>query len=79
MKYNGWTNYETWIVALWIDNDHQYWRERAAKYKDRPGILADKLRESLSEHELEGMHADLLNAALNRVNWQEIASHLLED
>lgn len=19
--YNGWTNYETWSVALWIDND----------------------------------------------------------
>ncbi len=20
-KYNGWTNYETWCVALWLDND----------------------------------------------------------
>lgn len=26
--YNGWTNYETWAVALWIDND-QYTAERA--------------------------------------------------
>ena len=32
-RYNGWTNYETWAVALWIDNDqgtYGYWREEAA-------------------------------------------------
>ena len=21
-KYNGWNNYETWVTALWIDNDY---------------------------------------------------------
>lgn len=28
--YNGWTNYETWAVALWLDNEagsQAYWRE----------------------------------------------------
>ena len=31
-KYQGWTNYETWAVKLWIDNEEgssDYWRERA--------------------------------------------------
>ena len=31
-KYKGWTNYETWCVKLWIDNDEGsqgYWAERA--------------------------------------------------
>ncbi len=30
--YNGWKNYETWSVKLWIDNDQgseQYWNEVA--------------------------------------------------
>lgn len=28
--YNGWTNYETWVVNLWMDNDegsYDYWQE----------------------------------------------------
>ncbi len=27
-EYNGWTNYETWLVNLWMDNEegsHRYW------------------------------------------------------
>jgi hypothetical protein len=31
-EYNGWTNYETWAVNLWLDNEqgsHYYWRSAA--------------------------------------------------
>ena len=34
--YNGWTNYETWAVALWIDNErgnYDYWREEAREHR----------------------------------------------
>jgi hypothetical protein len=33
-KYNGWSNYETWNVALWMDNDegnYDYWNERTTE------------------------------------------------
>ena len=36
-KYNGWTNYETWVWKLWIDNDQgsqEYWIETATEYLD---------------------------------------------
>jgi len=34
--YNGWTNYETWAVNLWVDNEqwsYLYWREQAARHR----------------------------------------------
>ena len=30
--YNGWTNYETWLAKLWMDNDegsYRFWQEQA--------------------------------------------------
>lgn len=45
--YNGWTNYETWNLALWIDNEQgtqEYWRDRAEEAyrdaKDTPSVNA---------------------------------------
>lgn len=29
MAYNGWKNYETWNVALWIDNDQSTYNMRS--------------------------------------------------
>jgi len=82
-KYNGWTNYETWLVKLWMDNDegsYEYWNERTWEAKDTYS-LSQELR---LEHEentptTTGVYADLLNAALSEVNWYEIAEHLRED
>jgi hypothetical protein len=33
--YNGWANYETWLVGLWLDNDagsYEYWRDQAEEH-----------------------------------------------
>jgi len=33
-RFNGWKNYETWAVALWLGNDestYRYWKEQAAE------------------------------------------------
>lgn len=32
-KYNGWKNYETWNVALWIMNDQDFYHT-ALKFKN---------------------------------------------
>lgn len=91
-SYNGWSNYETWLVKLWIDNDqgsHEYWGEQAREAienanfdkDDAVSSLADMLQ---SEHEeampkVHGVFSDLLNAALGSVNWQEIARNMVDE
>ena|ERR1035437_8799548 len=94
-RYNGWTNYETWNVALWMDNDgNEYWRERAeevyeASNKDESFSkeeratlnLADEMKDSHEENTptITGVYADLLNASLSEVNWHEIANNYIEE
>ena len=69
--YNGWTNYETWLVALWLDNEQQsadYWRQEAIEqdgsdarpygpgsYSDAAVGLAEALQEN-TEALLEDVH-----------------------
>lgn len=92
--YNGWTNYETWNVALWIDNEQGSYndsRERARACleahdndKDKAaGQLADELKEEFEEgNPLAGQascFSDLLGAALSAVNWHEIAENYVEE
>ena len=87
-KYNGWTNYETWVVRLWLDNEepsYRYWTGEARRWKGRDGAdsgLAGQLKEELTEAcpvNEPTVYGDLMNAALEEVNWLEIAESYLED
>ena len=83
MAYNGWSNYETWCVALWLDNDPGGYE--MAREVTRGGTdyqAAQRLRDYVDEMRPDlgaSMFADLLGAALSEVDWQEIASHYRED
>jgi hypothetical protein len=76
-KYQGWTNYETWNVKLWLDNDEgsYHWLGDLAQTAwdnaeiEEQNPLADQAT----------MWSDLLSAALSEVNWMEIAGSVLED
>jgi hypothetical protein len=82
-EYNGWTNYETWNIKLWMDNDegvYKYWLRQASKAKDAY-TLSQEIKEFYQENmpELRGMYADLMTSALDNANWREIAENLIND
>lgn len=84
MSYNGWSNYETWAVALWLDNDEasQSWAYGVVRRSTSDYAAADHLREAVTLHapDLGGtLWADLLGAALESVDWLEVAQHFHND
>lgn len=89
--YNGWSNYETWNVALWIDNEegsYRHWRDQVCEAleaeqdrDDAVNTVSKALRAEIEDQmpELNGCYSDLLSAALSEVNWYEIAENWVDD
>ena len=82
--YNGWKNYNTWAVNLWMKNTESsnfYWTFQAQR---APSVeaLADLLKDY---HEAgapdfgASVYSDLLGYALQSVDWYEIAKYLFEE
>ena len=84
-NYNGWKNYETWLVNLWIDNDGaaEHWRERAEEVRDTYDLSCEmqQFYTELAETEIpaSGVFADLFNSALREVSWYDIAEHYISE
>lgn len=86
-EYSGWTNYPTWNMALWMDNDQglqEMVLEQAAASKDKYE-LADWLKNFWEEQADEqglttnsGPFVDIFGWALEQVNWDEIAEKYLD-
>ena len=81
--YNGYKNYETWNVALWMDNEQgsqSYWVEQAEN-AESIHALADMMKDEHEElmPEVTGVYSDLLQAALDSVDWYEIAENYWDE
>lgn len=83
--YNGWTNYPTWAVHLWLANEEN-------TYHASRGVLADAgdpyrgasdLQEWVEAQnpltEKASMFSDILGWALQIVDWEEVARALGPD
>ena len=68
--YNGYTNYETWCIGLWIDNDEstQAYIMELAEQADSVYELEQAIKDYVDENnplaDGASMYTDLLNSAI---------------
>ena len=83
-SYNGWTNYETWLAALWIDNDQRLQSAFAeASSPMQMKAMAEVLLIETQTYQDSGIQGlwltDVVNAYISDVNWREIYENINEE
>ena len=92
-EYNGYENYQTWAVSLWLDNDegtYLHYTERAQEILDdndgdKDAAIRDLAAEVKEKHEENNpaqgasVFSDLMSHALCAVNWEEAVQSFFED
>ena len=84
MSYNGWTNYETWCVHLWLSNEEGSYNEardivEGAYDADEPedfyaaGQAIKAWVEDFAIPEGASLAQDLVSSSLHEVDWDAVA------
>jgi hypothetical protein len=78
IKYNGWMNWETWNLMLWVNNDESLYHHTAefAKERARDPKFKGLCREFFWDLFPTGTPDMNRSSEMGYVNWEEISSHL---
>ena len=79
--YNGWKNWETWNVALWVDNEEAIYRDRLARGRMNAEEAEEFVREWFPNGtpDMSGETFDPFKHEATDVDWQELADHWNEE
>ena len=80
-KYNGWTNYETWNVMLWINNDMVFYHQLKEIIQENDGNIPYNLYEIFAMKNLRtdfSSTGDGISLYNKKINKDEINEHLHE-
>jgi len=92
--YNGWTNWETWQINLWLDNEEPLYRRKVSFLRSVVAPIADlgvtdaligyvqRWCESVfpdGTPDMRGDEKETVKVQWARVNWTEIAEHFVAE
>ena len=86
-KHLGWANRQTWLVNLWLNNEHGIYEAACAIARTHPKASALWTGETIRSEVIEPMIPDTLDAtmlrdliddALDCADWAEIGAAFLE-
>ena len=81
--YNGWTNWATWNVALWVDNREEYYFARVETAemvkKWTAEAVEDFVRTIFPEGTPDMANGVMMVDGLDAVNYEEITEHWNEE
>ena len=90
-KYNGWTNYETWLCNLWFDNydftDLMHMFDGCEDKGDILNVIEDVIKNDVEDYvmaelrssDTSGFVQDMLNSAIQEIDFRDIAEHYVDD
>lgn len=89
VDYNGWSNYETWVTNLWMEQSYHHWayfsemvwKETKDSLQARIDLVDSMKRtfEGMAPDLPASPYSDLLNSAMSEIDWYEIADSWLEN
>jgi len=84
-EYNGWSNRETWLANLWLNNDEYSYDVPMGALKiegevfDQADWLERQLRQQLDDEiDTACLWQDLLRCAFDRISWLEVIEKNLD-
>jgi hypothetical protein len=80
--YNGWPNYETWNVMLWMDNEepaYRYYRARVESVRQAGKRLGGVGAKAIVKACFGEATPDGVNLESSKIRWGAIAEAMRED
>lgn len=89
LSYNGWTNYETWRINLEVVDGmtledfgfdvHEMDTDDVTNVERLAEMVAEMVNEVVTRDVPEGLALNLAQSFIDRVDFMEIAEHLIDD